>query len=251
MDASTLLVDLVGPFVSLLAGLSLAGVGWRVGASSPEGTKRELALSRIPLTSPSALEDGMEVKVRGVVAQGESLVTSPLTGRQGVACVTSAALVEGPDVALEGASRDFWLDCRGGARVRVRTKGAELLGTPEWLLFDLHVAHAAGVRVIGRATPEQRQWALSRLRGETNVSHLVEVLVQPGQELYVVGLVRFDAGVPTLQAVAPGELTIVARSEAHLYEALSLRRSLAFGLAGAGLLVALGSSVWAVWSLLS
>jgi hypothetical protein len=251
VDASTLLDGLGSPFVSAVAGLALAGVGWLVGASPSGGVKRQLTLARMPFNVPTTLLDGQEVKLRGRVAPGESLVTSPLTGRTGVIYLVTASLLEGGDVTLETASRDFWLDCGGDTRVFIRTKGAEFLGTPEWLLLDLHVAHVIGGQVLGRATPEQRQWALSRLAGETNLSHMVETLVQPGQELYAVGRVTLESRVPTLDGSAPGGLTLVARSESLVRETMAGRRALALALGGTGLLVTLGAVVWAVWVLAS
>jgi hypothetical protein len=223
-DAMALSIDdsfaaVVAPFISSLVGLALMGVGKIVAVSGPEDTKRLLDLYRRASTPRASVADGIEAKLTGVVVPKGPILAAPLTGRPCVIYSIAAEVWSGDGsetCELDGRSCEFFLD-GDGFRANVVPKGATVLMTPEWLMDTMRVGHAVGARVIGRVTPEQRQWAVARLGRAAEFSYLIERILQPGEPLVAVGrLSGCNPGPPTLDASAAGA-SLSSRSPSHSF----------------------------------
>ncbi len=245
MTPNSTLDDLLGPMLGALLAFALLA-GARIFARMNrklEGEVRRLFAQ--PTGAIASARAGVATKVSGTVI-ADSTLTSPLTGRSGVLCEV-VAIVDVGDGArrdtLATERRPFCIEDASGARIRVHAEGARLIALPDRFVEDPTPAHPT-------LTASQRAWVQERTRDRRASSGVEEVVVSPGQSIFVTGVPREENGGLALGGGSSEGLTLVTGTERAHLDSFEAERGLLKLLSRAGAAVLAASLAWAAWTLL-
>jgi len=161
-------------------------------------------LSRVALTKLRSARDGDRVKVLGTIRKHDGSFVSPLTGKRGVWSITGAYKLRDAwnyhrypwweTQARELQSRDFLMD-EGDDLVRVKGSRLRVLSNPDldtYLELRREGFNERAIAFLTRHRVRLTNW----LGGSRIDLRLQETVLEPGDQVAVLGLLRVLSPVP-------------------------------------------------------